>query len=128
MLTRTDCLASFLSAAAVLIPLMIAASAWGAPAEASTDNAGLTLPPGFHATIFADHIGHARHLVVSADNTIYVNTWSGPYYGQELPRTGGFLVALRDNQGVGHADFEKRFGPGVAEHSWGGTGIDIAGE
>jgi hypothetical protein len=78
MLTRTDRLASLLSAAGLLLPLMIAAPAWGAPAEASTDNAGLTLPPGFHATIFADHIGHARHLVVSADNTIYVNGPLGP--------------------------------------------------
>ena len=128
MLTRTDRLAFLLSAASLVLPLTIAAPARGAPAESSADNAGLTLPPGFHASVFADHIGHARHVVVSADNTVYVNTWSGPYYGQEPPRKGGFLVALRDNHGGGHADFEKRFGPGVAEHSWGGTGIDIAGE
>jgi hypothetical protein len=32
------------------------------------NDSGLKLPPGFCATIFADDIGHARHLVV-APNT-----------------------------------------------------------
>ena len=31
------------------------------------DNGGLTLPPGFCATVFADNIGHARHLVVPVE-------------------------------------------------------------
>jgi hypothetical protein len=29
------------------------------------DNGGITLPAGFCATVFADGIGHARHLVVA---------------------------------------------------------------
>ena len=38
----------------------------GAQAEACpTDNGGITLPRGFCATVFADNIGHARHLVVA---------------------------------------------------------------
>src|SRR4051812_26441579 len=66
--------------------------------------AGITLPPGFCATVFADDIGHARHLVVAPDGTVYVNTWSGRYYGNTPPHTGGFLVALKDTKGDGHAD------------------------
>ncbi len=29
------------------------------------DNGGLTLPPGFCASVFADNIGRARHLTVA---------------------------------------------------------------
>jgi glucose/arabinose dehydrogenase/mono/diheme cytochrome c family protein len=94
------------------------------------DNAGLSLPPGFCATLFADHLGHARHLTVASDGTVYVNTWSGDYYTyghvDKLP-AGGFLVALRDTHGTGHADQIKRFGDGVAQGSAGGTGIALFG-
>jgi hypothetical protein len=31
----------------------------------SGDNGGIALPPGFCATVFANNIGHARHLVVA---------------------------------------------------------------
>jgi hypothetical protein len=41
------------------------------------DAAGITLPDGFCATIFADNIGHARQMAVTPDGTLYVNTWSG---------------------------------------------------
>lgn len=92
------------------------------------DNGGLSLPPGFCATVFADHLGHARHLAIAADGTVYVNTWSGDYYsyGQadRLP-PGGFLVALRDTRGTGHADVVRRFGDGVAQGSAGGSGIGL---
>jgi hypothetical protein len=30
--------------------------------------------------VFADGIGHARHVVVGPNGLIYVNTWSGDYY------------------------------------------------
>jgi glucose/arabinose dehydrogenase len=43
------------------------------------NDSGLKLPPGFCATIFADGVGHARHLVVAPDGVVYVNTWSGRY-------------------------------------------------
>src|SRR5579875_2582047 len=54
------------------------------------DNAGLTLPAGFCATVFADGIGHARHMVVSPSGVVYVNTWSGRYYGIRRPIREGF--------------------------------------
>ena len=84
---------------------------------------GLSLPRGFCATIFADKIGHARQLAVTPDGAVYVNTWSGIYYGNDKPHDGGFLVALKDTKGTGHADVNLRFGPTFAEGSQGGTGI-----
>jgi len=35
---------------------------------------GLQLPAGFCATVFADNIGHARHMVVAPSGVLYVNT------------------------------------------------------
>ncbi len=87
------------------------------------DDSGLTLPPGFCATIFADEIGHARHLVVSPSGVVYVNTWSGVYYGNDTPHAGGFLVALQDSSGKGNADVNRRFGETVKSGGAGGTGI-----
>jgi glucose/arabinose dehydrogenase/mono/diheme cytochrome c family protein len=93
----------------------------GAPCPASE----LTLPQGFCATVFADSIGHARHLAVASNGTVYVNTWSGKYYGDDKPPAGGFLVALRDTTGDGRADVVARFGDSVQSGSAGGTGIRI---
>src|ERR1700758_4142709 len=70
-------------------------------------DAGITLPPDFCATVFADNIGHARHMAVAPDGVVYVNTWSGGYYGSSKPPPGGFIVALQDTNGDGHADIIK---------------------
>ena len=86
-------------------------------------DAGLSLPQGFCATIFADKVGHARQLAVTPDGTVYVNTWSGVYFGNDKPHDGGFLIALKDTKGTGHADVNVRFGPTFAEGAHGGTGI-----
>jgi glucose/arabinose dehydrogenase/mono/diheme cytochrome c family protein len=88
------------------------------------DAAGITLPRGFCATVFADNIGHARHLAVAPDGTVYVNTWSGVYYKNDTPPPGGFLVALKDTKGNGHADMIVRFGE-TAAGGHGGTGIGL---
>ncbi len=84
---------------------------------------GITVPPGFCATIFADGIGHARHLVAAPNGIIYVNTWSGRYYGNETPPADGFLVALQDMTADGRAAVVRRFGSTPASGSAGGTGI-----
>lgn len=94
-------------------------------AEACTNDSGLSLPAGFCATIFADDIGHARHMVVGADNVLYVNTWSGRYYGNKTPHAGGFLVALRDTNGSGKADVQERFGGTEQSGDHGGLGIAL---
>src|SRR5918996_1504687 len=83
------------------------------PEACADDNGGITLPPGFCATVFADNIGHARHLVVAPNGVVYVNTWSGRYYKYDTPPAGGFLVALQDTNGDGQADVNLRFGDTV---------------
>jgi glucose/arabinose dehydrogenase/mono/diheme cytochrome c family protein len=88
-------------------------------------DAGITLSNGFCATIFADNIGHVRHMVVSPSGVLYVNTWSGRYYANDKVPDGGFLVALGDTKHTGRADLIKRFGDGVAQGSAGGTGIGL---
>src|SRR6266403_392419 len=89
------------------------------------DDSGLQLPTGFCATVFADDIGHARHMVVAPSGVLYVNTWSGRYYGNDTPHAGGFLVALQDKSGTGRADVIERFGETVQSGGAGGTGIDM---
>ena len=63
--------------------LMLAA----APALAAEPD-GLTLPPGFHATVVAEGVGPARHMAMRG-NDIYVSTRHAP----NQPSTG--IVALR---------------------------------
>ena len=89
------------------------------------DNGGITLPSGFCATVFADNLGHVRHMVVAPNGALYVNTWSGRYYHNAPPPPGGFLIALKDDKGNGKADVIQRFGPGVEQGAAGGTGIGL---
>src|SRR5712664_3352822 len=89
------------------------------------DDSGLKLPAGFCATVFADEIGHARHMVAAPSGVLYVNTWSGRYYGNDTPHAGGFLVALQDKSGGGKADVTERFGETVQSGGAGGTGIGL---
>ena len=96
-----------------------------AAATCPSDDSGLNLSPGFCASIFADDTGHARHLVVSAEGVVYVNTWSGRYYANKPPHEGGFLVALADTKHNGKADVIQRFGETVASGGAGGTGIGL---
>jgi glucose/arabinose dehydrogenase/mono/diheme cytochrome c family protein len=90
-----------------------------------SDEGALQLPAGFCATVFADNIGHARHMVVAPNGVVYVNTWSGQYYGNDTPHSGGFLVALQDKSGTGKADVIERFGETVQSGGHGGTGIGL---
>ncbi len=111
----------------VVLALPVAAATQTRAAENSSaacpgDNGGIALSPGFCATIFADNLGHARHLVVAPNGVVYVNTWSGRYYHfGKVP--AGFLVALKDTKGDGRADVVERFGPSFVEGAAGGTGI-----
>jgi glucose/arabinose dehydrogenase/mono/diheme cytochrome c family protein len=89
------------------------------------DESGLKLPSGFCATVFADGVGHARHLVIAPNGVVYVNTWSDADYGNAPPPAGGFLVALQDKAGTGKADLNERFGETVQNGGAGGTGIGL---
>src|SRR5271170_6328067 len=94
-------------------------------AACANDDSGLKLPAGFCATVFADGIGHARHMVVGPSGVVYVNTWSGDYFGSDKPHEGGFLVALQDKTGTGKAGVIERFGETVQSGGAGGTGIGL---
>jgi glucose/arabinose dehydrogenase len=97
------------------------------PSSANTapacDSGGLTLPSGFCATVFADSIGHGRHIAVASNGDVYVNTT--PARGTAAPHPGGVLVALRDTNHDGHADVVSRFGSDAADSGAGGTGIAL---
>jgi glucose/arabinose dehydrogenase/mono/diheme cytochrome c family protein len=64
-------------------------------------------------------------MVVGPSGVVYVNTWSGEYYGNAAPHGGGFLVALQDKTGVGKAGVAERFGETVQSGGAGGTGIGL---
>lgn len=74
-------------------------------------NGGITLSAGFVATVFADSLGHTRHIAVNDNGDVYVILRS-------LKNDHG-LVALRDEDDDGRADQIKYFG-NIA-----GTGIRI---
>ncbi len=101
------------------------AMAAGASDTPSGKTGGLSLPPGFEASIFADKIGHARHIAVGADGTVYVNNWSGLYYKNRPSPGEQFLVVLQDKNGDGKAEVVRRFGATAGNGSTGGTGIAL---
>ncbi len=122
------CLPAALFGSIALVFACVSAAQSSEPSPAGrcpSGQAGLKLPPGFCATVFADQIGHARHIVVAPSGVVYVNTWSGRYYGNDKPHEGGFLVALQDTKGNGHADVNMRFGDTAQTGSTGGTGIGL---
>ena len=110
-----------------LVPaVLVSLSATAQNKACPNDDSGLKLPAGFCATVFADGIGHARHLVVAPNGVVYVNTWSGDNYPPgETPHEGGFLLALQDKAGTGKADVNERFGESVQSGGAGGTGIAL---
>jgi glucose/arabinose dehydrogenase len=84
---------------------------------------GLQLPAGFCATVFAESVRGARHLVVAPNGDIFVNIQpSGPRPPlSSAAQIGGGILALRDTNRDGKADIQQRFGVG------GGTGIALNG-
>lgn len=79
--------------------------------------AGLKLPPGFCATIFADSVGAVRHMAVSAGGDLIANLQRGR--NPAISAIAPAQVALRDNDKDGRADVIQRFGTA------GGTGIAL---
>ena len=100
-----------------------AGSAVAQTARCAADNAGLMLPPGFCAGIFADSLGRARYLTVAPNGDVYVaieGTRATPP-GQQ-PVSANAFVALRDTNGDGRADVIERGG------ARGNTGIALRGD
>ncbi|MEO5904975.1 MAG: PQQ-dependent sugar dehydrogenase [Gemmatimonadaceae bacterium] len=83
------------------------------------DNAGITLPDGFCATVFADSIVHARHIVVASNGDVYVTLEGAASPRMAAHSQGASFVALRDTTSDGRADIVKRIG------TIGNTGIGI---
>lgn len=129
-MAKTFALFAGCGAAGLAAALLIANEPFASPDAKAAENAacatdtGLSLPPGFCATVFADNLGHARHMAIAPDGTVYVNTWTSRYF-RTPPPEGGFIVALRDRDGDGKAEQIARFGPGVAQGATGGTGIAV---
>jgi glucose/arabinose dehydrogenase len=95
-----------------------------AQTQASACTAGLQLPAGFCASVFAEGASGARHIVVAPNGDVFVNTDAArarrSASGTSTTTTGG-IIAFRDTNGDGKADRQERFGVG------GGTGIALAG-
>jgi glucose/arabinose dehydrogenase len=89
--------------------ILIAASAVALAAAPEPD--GLTLPPGFHATVVAEGLGAIRHLAVRSNGNIYLST------PQNADGKGGGIIALHLDASH-HADRTEHFGAVD-----GGTGI-----
>jgi glucose/arabinose dehydrogenase len=71
-------------------------------------NGGLTLPDGFCASVVVDSLGPARHLAVAPNGDIFVALRNSFGPGR-TPLPGGVAV-LRDTDGDGRADDERRWG------------------
>jgi glucose/arabinose dehydrogenase len=96
-----------------------------AGSSAASSRVTLKLPPRFEATVFAENLGGARHIVVAPNGTVYVNTWRSPYDTTRKTPPGGFIIALRDTDSDGKADRIQRFGTTSESGSRGGTGIAL---
>jgi glucose/arabinose dehydrogenase len=79
--TNTPVLSALVVAVAMCVGISLtpASNPSNATAQANSqscpnDDGGLKLPAGFCATIFADDVGHARHMAVAPSGVLYVNT------------------------------------------------------
>jgi glucose/arabinose dehydrogenase len=97
----------------------------GNASKCAGDNTGLTLPDGFCATVFADSVGPARHLVVAPNGVVYVTletmkpSTEKQIEGHPQPYANAGVAVMRDANGDGKADSVAYFG------ERGETGIDI---
>lgn len=102
-----------LLAASVLMATGAALVARDVPAGCTPGNAGLTLPDGFCAGVFADSLGIARHMAVSPSGDLYVATRPGRGVSG-----GSAIVVLRDADHDGVPEVRQSFPAAVT------TGIE----
>src|SRR5262245_44764934 len=69
------------------------------------DNAGLKLPPGFCASIFADSVNGVRQIVVAPNGDLVISMQG---------RAAGGILVLRDSKKTGHADSRQQFSTGYS--------------
>ena len=76
------------------------------------DNAGLKLPDGFKATLFANGIGSARHIAITSNGVLFAKLM--------YPNKGGnSIIRMEDKNNDGIADQVSGWG------KYGGTGIFV---
>jgi len=90
----------------VLLSLVVALQA--------QENAGLKLPAGFKATLFADTIGSARHIAITSNGVVFAKL-------MYPNKAGNSIVRLQDANQDGVADNIKGWA------KYGGTGIYVRG-
>ena len=78
---------------------------------AQLPNGGITLPAGFSASVFADNLGKARHIVVNSNGDVYTKI--------DALKDGHGILRLRDANKDGIAEDISGFG------NYKGTGIAI---
>lgn len=78
------------------------------------NNAGLKLPAGFKASLFADTIGSARHIAITANGVLFAKL-------MYPNKAGKSIIRLEDKNNDGVADQITGWG------NYGGTGIYIKG-
>ncbi|HZI99217.1 MAG TPA: hypothetical protein VFD22_01055, partial [Gemmatimonadaceae bacterium] len=101
------------------VAILGCASAGGmtSSAPACANNAGIDLPAGFCASIFADSLGKARYLAIAENGDVYVSI-EGTNPQQKTPSPA--FIALRDTNHDGRADQIERIG------QIGNTGIALS--
>jgi glucose/arabinose dehydrogenase len=76
-------------------------------------NGDITLPPGFCATVFADLVGVARHIVIGPTGVVYVTTGRAQGTATQISRLApqymqSSILVLRDTNRDGRVDAEQR--------------------
>ena len=93
----------------------------GTPGSCPTNNSGIVVPAGFCVTVFADHIGEARHVAVAPNGDVYVAI-QAPGSDEKASTNAGTtpaVIALRDTTHDGVADLTVTIG----DH--GNTGVAV---
>src|SRR6266550_2596704 len=106
---------SFRSAVLLLAIAACSASEKRSAANPQCDegDGGITLPPGFCASVFADEVGVARHLVVTPTGDVYVSLEDASRSSATTTHVKGEngrggIIALRDTNADGRSDIRMR--------------------
>lgn len=91
----------------VLVALAAPVGLFAQATKCAPDNAGLKLPAGFCATIFADTVKGARELTVASNGDVLVSA-------QGARGQGGGVVLLRDADKNGEAEVRHQFATGFS--------------
>jgi glucose/arabinose dehydrogenase len=98
---------TILSALTAAIAVSLSTAHGSKQPPCAPDNAGLKLPDGFCATLFAESLGAPRHMTVAPNGDVIVAIRTTRNAQGMVP---GGLFVLRDVNGDGRADRRNRFG------------------